>query len=125
MNSKKIKEDIKNKAGKVLQEIKSIETATERQLKDTYLASEILLHLCKGNEASEAQIEFLKGQSVNLGKALALIGLQAVPGSSVAIVILEKSAEKHGFSLFPVALEEPEMPEESRKRKKGNTKGTP
>lgn len=60
---------------------------------------------------SPEQIAFLKDQSVNLGKAFALIGLQAVPGSSVAIVLLEKVAEKHGFTLFPRELKESGMPE--------------
>ena len=114
MNSEDIKKHITDEAGKVLHEIESLEAATKRQLKDTYLASEILLELSKGNEVSAEQITFLKGQSVNLGKALVLIGLQAVPGSSVAIVMLEKVAEKHGFSLFPEAQKEPEMPGEKK-----------
>lgn len=114
MNSEEIKKHITDETGKIVHNIKSIEAASKRQLKDTYLASEILLALTKGHDVSDEQITFLKGQSVNLGKALVLIGLQAVPGSSVAIVILEKVAEKHGFSLFPQEQKEPGMPGEKQ-----------
>lgn len=110
MNSEELKKHITDETGKIVHKIESLEAASKRQIKDTYLASEILLSLTKGHEVSAEQITFLKGQSVNLGKALVLIGLQAVPGSSVAIVLLEKVAEKHGFSLFPQEQKEPEMP---------------
>jgi hypothetical protein len=115
MDAKKIKDKIKNEASKAVENIKKLEDFTKREVKDTYLASEILLDLTKGNEVTEEQIKFLKEQSINLGKALAIIGLQAVPGSSVAIVILEKVAEKHGFTLFPKELKEPEMPKGKEK----------
>lgn len=109
MDVKKIEDQIKAEASKALESMKKLGHTTETQVKDTYLASEILLSLTKGHDVSEEQITFLKGQSLNLGKALALIGLQAVPGSSVAIVILEKVAEKHGFTLFPRELKTPDM----------------
>ena len=54
------------------------------------------------------EIKFLKSQSVDIAKALALIGLQTVPGSSAGIVVLEKIAKKYGFTLLPRAQEEPE-----------------
>lgn len=114
MDAKQIEDRIKAEAGKTLENMKKLGRATEQQVKDTYLASEILLSLTKGNEVSGEQITFLKEQSLNLGKALALIGLQTVPGSSVAIVILEKVAEKHGFSLFPRELKEPGMTREEQ-----------
>lgn len=109
MDAKHIEDRIKAEAGKALENMKKLGHATEQQVKDTYLASEILLSLTKGNEVSEEQVIFLKEQSLNLGKALALIGLQAVPGSSIAIIMLEKIAEKHGFTLFPRELKEPGM----------------
>lgn len=52
---------------------------------------------------------FLKGQSIDLAKALALIGLQAVPGSSLAIIALEKIGKKYGFTLFPQAQKDPDV----------------
>lgn len=108
MDVKHLEDLVRSEAGKALEKMKSLGHATEKQAKDTYLASEILLSLTKGHEVSETQVIFLKEQSINVGKALALIGLQLVPGSSVAIVILEKVAEKHGFTLFPRDLEEPQ-----------------
>jgi hypothetical protein len=110
MDAKKIEEQLKAEACKALEALKNLEHATETQVKDTYLASEILLSLTKGHEVSAEQITFLKDQSVNLGKALTLIGLQVVPGSSIAIVVLEKVVEKHGFTLFPRELKKPGMP---------------
>lgn len=112
MDVKALEDRIKQGTGKALEKLKALGHVTEREAKDTYLASEILLSLIRGHEVPEAQIVFLKGQSVNVGKALVLIGLQAVPGSSVGIVLLEKLAEKHGLSLLPRVLDEPQMPEE-------------
>lgn len=43
---------------------------------------------------------FLKGQSIDLAKAMAIVGVQAIPGSSVAVIALEKLAQKRGFTLF-------------------------
>lgn len=112
MDIKHIEDHIRSGMHKALESIQKLGHATETQVKDTYLASEILLSLTKGDHVPEGQIIFLKEQSVNLAKALTLIGLQAVPGSSVAIVILEKVAEKHGFTLFPRELKTPDMHED-------------
>lgn len=112
MNTSTLKLQIKEKATKAWEKIKSIGRASKREAQETYLASKILLDLSRGKEVSEDQIKFLKEQSIDFGKALALIGLQAVPGSSVAIVALEKIGEKHGFTLFPQDQKDPEMPEE-------------
>lgn len=83
----------------------------KREGKETYIAAKILFKISKGKEVTPEQIKFLKEQSVDIGKALALIGLQAVPGSSVAIVALEKIGEKHGFTLFPKDQNDPTMEE--------------
>lgn len=107
MNAEELKDQIKKEADNALQKIKSIETFSKEEVHQTHVAAEILLALVKGNEVSEAQIKFLKEQSIDLGKALAIIGLQAVPGSSVAIILLEKVARKHGFTLFPQIRKEP------------------
>ncbi|MEO8760689.1 MAG: hypothetical protein ABI448_07360 [Bacteroidia bacterium] len=103
MGIKKIKGQMKDEANKALENIKSIGNASKREIYETYLASEILLKLSTGDDVSEEQITFLKEQSIDVAKALTLIGLQAIPGSSVAIIILEKLGEKHGFTLFPKA----------------------
>ncbi len=73
----------------------------KREAKETYIASKILLHIIERKEVTPEQITFLKNQSIDFGKALALIGLQAIPGSSVAIIALEQLGKKHGFTLFP------------------------
>jgi hypothetical protein len=85
----------------------------KREGKETFIASKILLHLAEGKDASPEQIKFLKEQSIDFGKALALIGLQAVPGSSIAIVALEKVGQKHGFTLFPKDQPDPNMEEKA------------
>lgn len=107
MDIKTIGEHIQAGAGKALERLKTVEQLTNREVKDTYLASEILLRLMRGQEVSPDEIAFLKGQSVNVAKVLALLGLQAIPGSSLGIVLLEKVVQKHGFSLFPQVLSDP------------------
>ena len=68
---------------------------------DNHVAAEILLKFLEKKPVSNQQIEFLKNQSIDFTKVLAILGLQVIPGSSIAIVFLQKVAEKHGFSLFP------------------------
>lgn len=108
MDIKTIGEHIQAGAGKALERLKTVEQLTNREVKDTYLASEILLRLMRGQNVSPDEIAFLKGQSVNVAKVLALLGLQAIPGSSLGIVLLEKVVQKHGFSLFPQVLNDPD-----------------
>ncbi len=107
MSVEEIQHKIKTDFDKVIEEVKALEKGTIRETHETYLASEILLKLSSGDKVTEAQIRFLKEQSIYVAKALALIGLQAVPGSSLAIIALEKIAEKHGFTLFPKAQNDP------------------
>jgi hypothetical protein len=86
---------------------KSIGAAFKREARETREASKILLKIVNGKEVTKEEIKFLKDQSADLGKALALIGLQAVPGSSVAILAIEKVGQKHGFTLFPQSQSAP------------------
>lgn len=104
----KIKKNISEKAQSVWQKTKVIVLFFQREAQETHTASKILLKIIKGKEVTPEQIKFLKEQSIDFGKALALIGLQAVPGSSVAIIALEKVGQKHGFTLFPKDQIEPE-----------------
>jgi hypothetical protein len=106
---KTFKEKIKQKANAAWDKTKQIGNAFKREASETVIASKILLKLSKGEEVSPEQIKFLKEQSIDFGKALALVGLQAIPGSSVAIVALEKVGEKHGFTLFPKDQTDPDM----------------
>jgi len=49
---------------------------------------------------SEEQIKLLEKQFIDFSKALTFIGLQVIPGLSMAIIALEKPGQKHGFTLF-------------------------
>jgi len=110
---KKLKNKIKKKLKLLWAKTKKLGKAFKREANETYIASQILLDLANGKEASPEKIKFLKEQSIDFGKALALIGLQAIPGSSVAIVALEKVGQKHGFSLFP---QDQPNPKKSKKK---------
>lgn len=99
-------------AGKVWVGVKNTGKAISRETIETIVASKILLKLISKSEVSDDEVEFLKDQSIDLAKALALIGLQAVPGSSVGIIALEKLAQKKGITLFPKAQNIPKNKEE-------------
>jgi hypothetical protein len=76
--------------------------AFKRERKETVVAAKILRKLIKDeNSVTEDEIRFLKSQSADLGKAIGLVGLQFVPGSSFGIIALEKIAKKKGVTLFP------------------------
>lgn len=100
---------MKAELDKTIREVKDLEKAAEREAHETYLASEILFKLSKGDKVTGDQITFLKEQSIDFTKALTLIGLQAVPGSSLAIIALEKIGKKHGFTVFPQTQNDPEI----------------
>ena len=93
------------KAGKA---VKKTAQAVAREAKETAQAARILSKLVRNKKPTPQEIQFLKLQSVDIAKALALIGLQAVPGSSIGIVALEKLGQKYGFTLFPKSHEMPE-----------------
>lgn len=107
MNIKNIEDKAAIFVEKFEENLVNIEHATEREAHETYLAAEILLNLTEGKPVDHEQIVFLKEQSFDVAKALALIGLQAIPGSSIAIIALEKICERHGYSLFPEAENDP------------------
>jgi hypothetical protein len=84
--------------------------AFRRESKETVIAAKILTKLLKDEDSvSEDEIEFLKNQSADLGKAIGLLGLQFVPGSSIGIIALEKIGKKKGFTVFP---KENDVPDE-------------
>jgi hypothetical protein len=97
MDEEKIKIDVV----KLREKIGHLELDVKLEGRDDYIAAEILIRLLENRQVSPEQLNFLKGQSIDFTKVLALIGLQAIPGSSLAIIVIEKLAEKHGFSLFP------------------------
>lgn len=97
----KLKNIIITKSIIIWNAIKNIVKVFKREGHETKVASEILLKIIKGKEVSPEEVRYLKNQSVDLSKALAIIGLQAIPGSSIAIIAIEKVGEKYGFTLFP------------------------
>jgi len=103
----KFKNQIVAKSIIVYGKTKDLGKAFQREAHETEVASKILMKMVKGKDVTNEEIKFLKDQSVDLGKALAIIGLQAVPGSSLAIVAIEAVVQKHGFTLFPKAQIEP------------------
>lgn len=100
---------IKREAGKLIKKLKNLGSAATSEAQETYVAAEILVKLLEDKPVTEEQIKFLKEQSFDIAKVLALIGLQAVPGSSLAIIVLERIAIKHGFSLFPKIRKTPDL----------------
>lgn len=112
---KKLKKKILSGIKKMWHKTKKVGRAIKRETNETYLASKILLKIAKGEEVTQEQIKFLKEQSIDFGKALALIGLQAVPGSSLAIIAIEKAGKKYGFSVFPKDQKDPEVDETLQK----------
>jgi hypothetical protein len=89
--------------------IKNVGIVFKRESRETKAAARILVKMVKGKTVTDDEIDFLKGQSADIGKALAVIGLQAVPCSSFAIIAIEKAMRVYGFTLFP---QEQELPEE-------------
>jgi hypothetical protein len=104
-----IKKEIKNLKSKLLNNLHKAEHVAIRELHETHEASLILLKMSKGKKASKEEIEFLKGQSIDIAKALAIIGLQAIPFSSAGIIAIEAIGRKHGFSLFPKKQKKDEL----------------
>ncbi len=100
---KNIENKIIELKSKLMEKAYEVEHATIREAKETHEAALILLHIAEGKKVSKDEVGFLKNQSIDVGKALAIIGLQAVPFSSVAIVAIEVVVNKHGFSLFPTS----------------------
>jgi hypothetical protein len=97
MDEEKIKIDV----SKLREKIGVLELDVKLEGHDDQIAAEILVRLLEKRPVSDEQINFLKEQSIDFAKVLALIGLQAIPGSSIAIIFLEKAAEKYGFSFLP------------------------
>ena len=88
--------------------------ALKRESKETVVAAKILKKLIKDEgSVTEEEVKFLKSQGADLGKAVGLLGLQLVPGSSVGIIVLEKIGKKKGFTVFPKKNELPTSSESS------------
>lgn len=91
--------------------IKDLEADAKYEETDNHIAAKILVKLLENKAVQPDEIQFLKAQSLDMTTILALIGFQAIPGSSVALIVLEKMAEKHGFSIFPKIIKNPNITE--------------
>ena len=104
-----VKDCIVEKSINIGDGIKDIHKAVIRESNETWVAAGFLLKIVKGEKVTPDEIAFLKHQTVDIGKALTLIGLQAVPGSSLAIIVIEKAVKKYGFTLFPTEYKSPQQ----------------
>ncbi len=111
----KLKQNISDEISKMSTDFKTLKNDGKIEGQDTQVAAKILLKFLESKPVTQEQITFLKTESIDFTKVLAIIGLQALPGSSVAIVILQKIAVKHGFSLFPEVIKDPESILENEK----------
>ena len=91
----------KDKAKKTWTGVKNFGKAVGRETRETLTAAKILGKVIAKKEPTPEEIKFLKGQSADLGKAAILLGLQLVPGSSLAVVAIEKFLRKHNMTMFP------------------------
>jgi len=106
MKIKDIKKKVSEYRAKLKGNLSDLEHAAVREAKETHEAAHILLKLSKNKEVSQKEIEFLKAQSKDIGKILALIGMQAIPFSTPLIAAMEIGARKYGMSLFPTSQKE-------------------
>ena len=109
MDFSTIRSQIAKDKNKLEHEFNGLKTYTVSESYDTLVAGEILLLLLEGKQVSEEQLTFLKKQTIDFTKVLAIIGLQAVPGSSIAIIALQKIGEKHGIDIIPKPTAPPKM----------------
>ena len=109
MDFSTIRSQIAKDKNKLEHEINGLKTYTRSESYDTLVAGEILLLLLEGKDVSEEQLTFLKKQTIDFTKVLAIIGLQAVPGSSIAIIALEKIGRKYGIDIIPKPTAPPIM----------------
>lgn len=118
MGSKKILNKLIKLKKKFIDKAHDIEHAAVRETKETYKASLILFRMLQGKEINKKDIKFLRGQTVDIGKALTIIGLQAIPFSSAAIIAIEVVANKNGFSIFPTSQSDESETSENQQTKK-------
>lgn len=85
---------------------KNLGKAVKRESKETVEAAKILKKVMLNKQPTDKEIDFLKNQSIDLGKAAVLLGLQAVPGSSIGIIAIEMFLKKNGMTMFPTSHEE-------------------
>ena len=83
INMENLDEGLEDWAVKKYEEIKS---AVQIESKETVLAAKIILKWLRGDKPSEEQANFLKSQSVDISKALTIIGLQYIAPGALSVI---------------------------------------
>ena len=118
----KMKSFLNNKKDDMINSWKNFVKIAKREKSETVKAVKILGDLLSKKEVSEKDIEFLKAQSKDIAKIVAVMGMGAV---SMAIPIaLEKILNKYGISIMPSSHEKEDEEDterlDERKKKKSN-----
>jgi hypothetical protein len=118
----KMKSFLNNKKDDMINSWKNFVKIAKREKSETVKAVKILGDLLSKKEVSEKDIEFLKAQSKDIAKIVAVMGMGAV---SMAIPIaLEKILNKYGISIMPSSNEKEDEEDterlDERKKKKSN-----
>ena len=118
----KMKSFLNNKKDEMINSWKNFVKIAKREKSETVKAVKILGDLLSKKEVSEKDIEFLKAQSKDIAKIVAVMSMGAV---SMAIPIaLEKILNKYGISIMPSSNEKEDEEDieilDERKKKKSN-----
>ncbi len=118
----KMKSFLNNKKDDMINSWKNFVKIAKREKSETVKAVKILGDLLSKKEVSEKDIEFLKAQSKDIAKIVAVMSMGAV---SMAIPIaLEKILNKYGISIMPSSNEKEDEEDterlDERKKKKSN-----
>ena len=118
----KMKSFLNNKKDDMINSWKNFVKIAKREKSETVKAVKILGDLLSKKEVSEKDIEFLKAQSKDIAKIVAVMSMGAV---SMAIPIaLEKILNKYGISIMPSSNEKEDEGDierlDERKKKKSN-----
>lgn len=83
--------------------IKAKEVA-KRESYETAQAAMILADIVQRGKATESEIKFLKHQSIDILKILAILGVSAI--STVIPIFLDKILKPKGINIFPTEMED-------------------
>lgn len=96
----KVKRYVSDKKEKIEDSFRKFITAAKREKGETAIAANILIKLLRDKEnVSEEEIRFLKEQSKDLAKIVAVIGMGAV--SAAIPIALNKILKRYGISIMP------------------------
>lgn len=94
-----IKKKIEELPSKTWDAAKNIKILAVREGKESALAAKILFKILKRGNVKREEVMFLKAQSIDLARIVAILGLAAI--SSIIPIILEKILKPYGISILP------------------------